>query len=359
VRTAALVALALTLLSCGDLYSGRSGSVIDAHVTRVLDTSARPVPGAEPQLLQRVEVELDGSLYRGDRVEVGWGGRSPINANGLLRDGDRVLVSARRADDGGRLYAIEEIVRLPSLLPLGALLAVALLVVARLKGLASLAGLVASVAVFLFVVVPEIQVGADPIAATILGTAGVLAIAVYVVHGFNRKSTAALVGAAVGLVAVALLASVALGAARITGLGSEEAVFLAVGTRFRIDMPRLVLAGVMVASVGALVDMAVGQASTTFELVRIDPDLRGRALYASALNVRRDHSGSLVNTLALAYLGGALPLVVLLSLGNAPIIVAANGETIVTSILAVIVASVGLVACVPVTTAVAVAFVRD
>ena len=359
VRTAALVALALTLLSCGDPYSGRSGSVIDAHVTRVLDTSARPVPGSEPQLLQRVEVELDGSLYRGDRVEVGWGGRSPINANGLLRDGDRVLVSARRADDGGRLYAIEEIVRLPSLLPLGALLAVALLVVARLKGLASLAGLVASVAVFLFVVVPEIQIGADPIVATVLGTAGVLAIAVYVVHGFNRKSTAALVGTAVGLVVVTLVASVALGAARITGLGSEEAVFLAVGTRFRVDMPRLVLAGVMVASLGALVDMAVGQASTTFELARIDPDLRGRALYASALNVGRDHIGSLVNTLALAYLGGALPLVVLLSLGNAPIIVAANGETIVTSVLAVIVASVGLVACVPVTTAVAVAFVRD
>jgi len=355
----ALVALALTLLSCGDTYSGRSGAVIDAHVTRVLDTSSRPIPGSAPQLLQRVEVELDGSLYRGDRVEMGWGGRSPINENGLLREGDRVLVSARRADDGSRLYTIEEIVRLPSLLPFGALLAVALVVVARLKGLASIAGLVGSVAVFLFVVVPEIQIGADPILATLLGMAGVLVIAVYVVHGFNRKSTAALVGTAVGLVAVALLASLALGAAHITGLGSEEAVFLAVGTRFRVDMTHLVLAGVMVASLGALVDMAVGQASTTFELAAIDPDLRGGALYASALNVGRDHIGSLVNTLALAFFGGALPLVVLLSLGNAPVVVAANSETIVTSILAVVVASVGLVACVPVTTALAVALVRD
>ena len=109
--------------------------------------------------------------------------------------------------------------------------------------------------------------------------------------------------------------------------------------------------------VGALVDMGIGQASATFELAAVHDEMRGPRLYGSALNVGRDHIGSLVNTLALAYFGGAMPLIVLLSLGNLPLSLTANSETIVGSIIAVIVASVGLVLCVPITTAIAVLLV--
>ena len=125
-----------------------------------------------------------------------------------------------------------------------------------------------------------------------------------------------------------------------------------VGTAGKVDMPRLVLAGVVVGSLGALVDMAVGQASTVFELSATS-DVHGRALYLSALNVGRDHIGSLVNTLALAYFGGALPLIVLVSLGFQPLSVSINSEEITQSVMAVLIASIGLVLCVPLTTAIA------
>src|SRR5205814_8142950 len=82
--------------------------------------------------------------------------------------------------------------------------------------------------------------------------------------------------------------------------------------------------------------------------------LRGRRLYLSALNVGRDHIGSLVNTLALAYFGGALPLIVLVSLGFQPLSVSINREEITQSVMAVLIASIGLVLCVPRTTAIAV-----
>ncbi|MBI3522614.1 MAG: YibE/F family protein [Chloroflexi bacterium] len=351
-----LALVALLLISCADPGVGRAGTVFDAHVTKVISTSTTGPSGGP---VQQLEIELDGSLYRGDRVQTGWGGRSPINANGLLREGDRVLVTQRRGDKDERIYTIEEVVRLPSLLPFVAMLVVALLLVARLKGLSSLGGLAASVGVFLLAIVPALQRGDDPLVATLVGTAIILVITVYLVHGFNRKSTAALAGTLIALAVVALLAAISLGAGHITGLGSEEAVFLAVGTDYKVDLSRLVLAGVIVGSLGALVDMAVGQASTTFELAAVDGNLRGRALYGSALNVGRDHIGSLVNTLALAYFGGALPLIVLLSLGNSPLLVTINSETIVVSILSVVIASIGLVCCVPVTTAIAVRLVRE
>lgn len=358
-RALLALALILTLAACGNAYQSRSGDVFDAHVVRVFETTERSTPDGLRQLTQRVEIELDGSLYRGDRVEVGWGGRIPITRNGLLRSGDQVLVSQRRADDGTREYAIEEVTRLPSLLPVAGAALIALLAVARLKGLASIAGLAVSVGAFLLAVVPAIQRGDDPLVATLIGSALILAATVYLVHGLNRKSTAALVGTTVGLAVVAGLGWLGIALARVTGLGDEESVFLAVGTGFAIDMTKLVLAGIIVASLGALVDMAIGQASTTFELASVDRALRGRALYSSALNVGRDHVGSLVNTLALAYFGGALPLVLLLSLGNAPLVVALNGETIVVSLLGVLAATCGLVVAVPVTTAAAVALVRS
>jgi len=356
-RLAVLALAAILLGACADWNTGQASSVIDAHVVRVISQGTRVAgePGLPGQPFQTVEIELDGSLYRGDHVTLEWGGRVALNSNGLLHAGDHVLVSQSRGDNDTRQYAIEDVVRLPSLLPFVVVLVIALVAVARWRGIASLAGLAGSIAVFLLAIVPAVQRGDDPLVATLAGALGVLVVAVFVVHGLNRKSIAALVGTVACLLIVVVLAALALTAAHMTGYGSEEAVFLAVGSAGRIDLHRLVLAGIVVGSLGALVDMGVGQASATFELAAAHEEMRGPRLYASALNVGRDHIGSLVNTLALAYFGGAMPLIVLLSLGNLPLTLSANGETIVGSIIAVLVASIGLVLCVPITTAVAVA----
>ena len=341
-----LVLAIATVAACGNPNTGVGVEVIDGHVVKVIASGDRD--GAK---YQRLAVQLDDSLYRGEVVELEWDGRRALNENGFLSPGDRVLLTLSR-EGNTRTYTISEIVRLPSLWPLVVLLALALVAVGRWKGVASLAGLGASIAVFLLAVLPAVRSGDDPLLATLLGSVGVLIVAVFVVHGFNRKSVAALVGTLAALVFVVALAAVAIGVARITGLGTEDAIFVFVGTGGKVDMPRLVLAGVVVGSLGALVDMAVGQASTAFELSGAS-GLRGRKLYLSALNVGRDHIGSLVNTLALAYFGGALPLIVLISLGYQPLSVAVNSEEITQSIMAVLIASIGLVLCVPLTTAIA------
>lgn len=355
-RPLALLLVAIALGACADWNTGRVSSVIDAHVVRVVSQGTRTAgqPGVPGQPFQTVEIELDGSLYRGDHVTLEWGGRVALNSNGLLAPGDHVLVSERRGDHASREYAIEDVVRLPSLVPFVVVLVVALVVVARWRGLASLAGLAGSVAVFLLAIVPAVRRGEDPLLATLVGALAVLVVAVFVVHGVNRKSLAALVGTVACLGVVVVLAILALSAGRVTGFGSEEAVFLAFASAGRIDLHRLVLAGIVVGSLGALVDMGIGQASATFELAAAHEEMRGTRLYRSALNVGRDHIGSLVNTLALAYFGGAMPLIVLLSLADLPVSLTANSEAIVGSIIAVLVASIALVLCVPITTAVAV-----
>jgi uncharacterized membrane protein len=354
---AALLAVVIALAAaCGSLTEGGTQDVLSGHVVEVLENGNRtPVGSGMPQPFQRVRVQLDESLYRGDTVDLQWGGRRALDSNGFLRPGDRVLLSVTRSGND-RQYAILEIVRLPALAPIAAVLVAALLVVARLKGLAALAGLATSVAVFLLAVVPALQRGDDPLLATLLGCLGVIVVSVFVVHGFNRKSLAALCGTLAGLGIVTAIGAFALATSRMTGLGTESQIFLAVGTDGRIDMPRLALAAVMVGSLGAIVDMSVGQASAAAELAAVDETMRGRRLYISALNVGRDHIGSLVNTLALAYFGGALPLILLISLGYQPLAISVNSEEIVESLIAVMAASLGLVLCVPITTAIAVLF---
>ena len=359
IRALAIAALALALVSCTDVNTGASGTVVEGHVVRVLQTGERTIPGVERgQLFQRLEVELDSSLYRGERVAVDWGGVRALGPGALLREGDRVLLTVTRTDTD-RTYTVSEVVRLPALAPLAVLLVLALLGIARLAGLAAIAGLAASVGVFLLAIVPAIQRGDDPLVATVVGSVAVLVVSVFLVHGLGAKSVAALGGTLTGVVVVGGLGALALSLARVSGYTSEETTFLAVATDYRLDLARLALAGVVVGSLGALVDMCVGQASATFELAAVSDELRGRELYLAALRVGRDHIGSLINTLALAYFGGALPLVLLLSLGFQPLSVAINSEEMVLSILTVIVASVGLVLCVPATTAIAVAFAGE
>ncbi len=358
-RVVGLVFAAMFLASCGALVEGGGTDVVSGHVTEVLENGNRtPVGSGMPQPFQRLRVQLDQSLYRGDTVDLEWGGRRALDSNGFLRPGDRVLLSVTR-NGNDRTYAILEVVRLPALVPVAAVLVIALLAVARLKGLAALAGLASSVAVFLLAIVPALRRGDDPLIATLLGCLGVIAVSVFVVHGLNRKSLAALCGTMAGLGVVTAMGALALATSRMTGLGSENQIFLAVGTDGRIDMPRLALAAVMVGSLGAIVDMSVGQSSAVTELAAADEMMRGRRLYASALNVGRDHVGSLVNTLALAYFGGALPLILLISLGYQPLAIAVNSEEIVESVIAVMAASIGLVLCVPITTAIAVMFAGE
>ena len=356
VRLLSVLLLASLCAACGPLVSADTSDVVAGHVTDVLEIGDRvPVGSGMAAPFEKLRVQLDESLYRGEVVELEWNGRRALDANGYLRPGDRVLLQLTR-EGNSRTYTILEVVRLPSLAPLALVLVAALIAVARLKGLAAIAGLASSVAVFLFAVVPAVRRGDDPLLATLAGSLGVIAVSVFVVHGVNRKSLAALCGTMGGLGVVAGAGAIAIAAARMTGLGTEDQVFLAVGTDGRIDMPRLALAAVMVGSLGAIVDMSIGQASAAAELALADAGLRGRRLYMSTLNVGRDHVGSLVNTLALAYFGGALPLVLLISLNYQPLAVALNSEEIVESMIAILAASLGLVVCVPLTTAFAVFF---
>ncbi len=245
-------------------------------------------------------------------------------------------------------YQFSDRQRRPVLLWVLLAFATAVTLLGGVRGIAALAGLGGSVAVMLLFVLPAILDGRDPTAVALIGAAAIAYLALYLAHGFSRKTNVALLGTLSALALTALLSWVVVDAARLTGLTGEETLFL-VGLE-GVDLRGLVLAGIVLGAAGALDDVTVTQASAVWELKARNAQLKMSELMRSGLRIGRDHIASTVNTLFLAYAGAALPLLVLLILTDQSLGTAANSEVIATEIIRTLVGSIGLVAAVPFTT---------
>jgi uncharacterized membrane protein len=198
-------------------------------------------------------------------------------------------------------------------------------------------------------VVPAILNGSDPILVSLLGVGGILLLAIYFVHGVSWSTTAAMVGT---FAAVAVTMALGIGfsdVARLTGLGNEDAIFLLAAAP-QVSLRGLLLAGLLIGALGALTDITIVQASVVRELAHTDPALGLRQLYGKAMNVGRDHVGSLVNTLVLAYTGAGLSLFLLLHVGEVSMARAFNLELVANEVVHTLVGSIGLILAVPITT---------
>ncbi len=286
-----------------------------------------------------------------------------------LQPGDRIRV-ARNApagldpaladqlpidDPSQQPFAFVDFERRSPLLVLAAGFAIVVLALGRLHGARSLLGLGLSLGVVVGWLVPAILEGHPPLAAALIGSLAVMLLTIGIAHGPGIKSAAAMLGTTGALVLTASLALAAVELAHITGLSSEQSTLLFVNTAREVSLEGLVLAGIVVGALGVLDDVTVSQASTVLTLRRANPALGIGKLIREAMTVGRDHLGATVNTLVLAYAGASLPVLLVFANQGTSFGEAVNREAVATEIVAMLVGSVGLIAAVPLTTALAAA----
>ena len=303
--------------------SGEGGCV--ALVVRMADG---PLPGRD--LVQVVPVEPGTPTFGvGDAVVLGWSGADPT-------------------DPGS--YQIVDFQRDAPLLWLTALFAAAVLLLGRWRGLAALAALGLSFVVLLAFVMPAILAGRDPLAVAVVGSGLIMFMVLYLTHGPSARTSTAVLGTLFSLALIGVLGALFSAGARLTGLDSEtNALIATLGTG--VDARGLLLAGVVIGALGVLDDVTVTQASAVWELRRADPGMSTSALFGSAMRIGRDHVASAVNTLVLAYAGASLPLLLLFTLSGQGLGAVATSQSVATEIVRTLVGSIGLVASVPITTA--------
>jgi uncharacterized membrane protein len=266
-----------------------------------------------------------------------------------FEDGEDVVLAYDRRSEPGFRYQFADRQRRPVLLGLVIVFAAAVILLGRLRGVAALLGLGASIAILVAFILPALLQGHDPVLVAIVGSSAVAFLALYLAHGLNTMTTVALLGTLAALSLTVALAALFTDLANFSGLATEEALLIRVGDQ-GIDLTGLILAGMVIGALGALDDVTVTQASAVWELRATDPTLTRRDLYRAGLRIGRDHIASTVNTLALAYAGAALPLLILLVVSRQSLGSVANSEVVAIEIVTTLVGSIGLVAAVPVTT---------
>ncbi|MFY1677818.1 MULTISPECIES: YibE/F family protein [unclassified Streptomyces] len=269
-----------------------------------------------------------------------------------LSQGQRVVVAYEPSAPEDLQYAVTDIDRRLPMTLLAGIFALAVVVVGRLRGLMALLSLAISFLVLNFFILPAILQGSNPLLVAVVGAAVIMLIALYLCHGLSARTSVAVLGTLVSLLLIGVLGSLFIGWAALTG-DTDDNTGLIHGLYPSIDMSGLLLAGIIIGSLGVLDDVTVTQTSAVWELHDANPTMGWRQLYRAGIRIGRDHIASVVNTLVLAYAGAALPLLLLFSIAQSSVGTVANSELVAEEIVRTLVGSIGLVASVPVTTALA------
>ena len=325
--------------------------LIDGTVTATYEEECPGIPDEGGPLCTVASVRLTSGEAPGDIIYLDV---TPGPASPDLGPGDEIVLGhvtdlPPGAPPGSEYYFADFQRDLP-LGILALLFAGSVILLGRWRGLRALAALGLSLAVLILFVLPGILQGRSPVAVAVVGSAAIMIMALYLAHGLNVRTTTALLGTLVSLCLTGVLAVLFVGATSLTGLASEEAVYLQVSAD-AINLEGLILAGIIIGTLGVLDDVTVTQASAVWELRKANQSWTFMDIYRPALRIGRDHIASTVNTLVLAYAGAALPLLILFTQAQRPLVEVAAGEVVATEIVRTLVGSIGLVASVPITTA--------
>ncbi|MFJ4810978.1 YibE/F family protein [Streptomyces longwoodensis] len=269
-----------------------------------------------------------------------------------LHEGQKVVVAYEPSAPKDLQYSVTDVDRGFPMALLAGIFAVAVVVVGRLRGVMALVALAISFLILNFFILPAILQGSNPLVVAVVGASAIMLIALYLCHGLSARTSVAVLGTLISLLLIGVLGSLFIDWAALTG-NTDDNTGLIHGLYPSIDMSGLLLAGVIIGSLGVLDDVTVTQTSAVWELHEANPAMGWRGLYRAGIRIGRDHIASVVNTLVLAYAGAALPLLLLFSIAQSSVGTVANSELVAEEIVRTLVGSIGLVASVPVTTALA------
>lgn len=334
-------------------------AVLPSEIGQVISVEtlgdATPSPTGElKQVKQSVEVKIISGSHKGEKtiIENVLMGNPAYDIN--LKKDDKVILHTEQSDGGGVNFFIADKYRVNVLYALAGLFFSLLLIVGKKKGLYSLISILVTLGLIFWVLTPLILHGLNPIFATVLICVFASAIAIYLVGGMGlenlAKSTAAILGTVLSLVFAGLLSFLSIKFANLTGFSSEESMFL-FSAHPNLNFVGILASAMIIGALGAVMDIGMSISSTVNELFLSNSTMSVKDLFNSGMNVGRDIIGTMANTLILAYLGGALSLVLLSN--NIDMQKFFNLNQVATEISSALIGSIAIVLCVPITAIIA------
>jgi len=323
--------------------------VLEGEVVKVVNMQKED-PLGESYLFQDVEVKIYKGSLKSETINI-VNDRISITNTPEYKEGDKVLIlHTQNLYDGQDVFYITDYVRRDGLLILFIMFVILAIAIGGKWGVSSLLGMAFSFLVIFKFILPQIIDGKNAVLVAIVGSAIIIPVSFSLSHGLKMKTLIASAGTVIALIATGLLAYFAVNITHLTGFSSEEAAFVQTQLEGAVSTRGLLLAGMIIASLGILDDITISQASVVSELKKANKKYGPGQLFKKGMNVGRDHIASLINTLVLVYAGASLPLLLLFVNNPSPFSEVVNIEMIADEIVRTLVGSMGLILAVPITT---------
>lgn len=300
-------------------------------------------------LTQDVKVKIDSGDFKDKIVLIKNHMMSDSPTKMIFRTNDRVLLQVS-APYSEKDFYITDYVRTNSMSILAVIFCVSIIIIGGIIGLKSLFSLAITMASVFFVFIPLTLKGINPLYLTIILSVIITFISIFIISGINHKSITAIVGTICGVIIAGIIPIILSSKMHLTGLTMDEAsmlFYIPQGLKFKIT--DLLYSGIILGSLGAIMDVAMSISSSMEEIYRANPSAKKINLIKSGLNVGRDIMGTMTNTLILAYTGSSLPLLLIFYAYNTSFLKIINLDIIATEVVRSLSGSIGIILCVPLT----------
>lgn len=286
----------------GDMY------FVPATVTKVVEdnTAGEYVNSGQ----QTVRARIIGGRYKGQTTDA-------TNMNGYLygtycKKGTHVILqlSEYEGELSASVYSYD---RRPGMYIIALSLAAALIFVGRKKGVASTLALIFTFVTIIWLYLPLLYIGISSFFAAVVSVAIITVVSVYLICGMNKKGLCAALGTVTGVIIAGLFAWFFGIILRIDGYNvSDIENLIYVADNSHLDIGGLFFSGILIASLGAVMDVAVSISASLLEIKEKNPDISARELFRSGMNIGKDMTGTMSNTLILAFAGSSINTMILI-----------------------------------------------
>ena len=301
-----------------EMYNSETIAYERGKVTEILSEQTEEAPGMPGWELgnQRLSVRIQTGALKGQEIQLDNNLSTTHNVH--VRTGQSVVIKTDRPENTEPYYTVYSYNRMPGLIAVGVIFVIFMLAVGQFKGFKSVLGLAISLFFILAFLLPAIYRGWSPILMSVLTVIIIVTFSLLLLNGFTRKTAVAIVAAAAGVMIAALFFLLLSALLNLSGYNlseAEELIIISQNTGLQIG--QVLFAGVLISSLGAVMDTTLSIASALYEMRALHPDLPGKALFHSGIVIGRDMIGTMCQTLILAFVGSAIAtLLVLVSYGT-------------------------------------------
>lgn len=339
-----VVIILLLLISSSGYAAASENQIVKAQVIGLQDISSSAT------VEKIVAVRLLEGQHKDQQLEIRY---APIYASRVidLRIGQKLNISLYEENGVINGY-INSIDRSDYIIQLLVIFIIVVIIFGRLRGISSLVSLGVSGVIIIKIIIPLIIQGHNPIGVTVISSVSIIVISFILIGGFTKKSFTAIISTSGGTIIAGLLANYYTHLAALTGTATEEATYLMTELGLTIDFRGLFMCGIIIGTLGAIMDVSMSISSCIFEIYQHSPRVSLGKLAASGFNVGKDIMSTMTNTLILAYAGASMPLFLIFFNSKITLDILST-DIIAGEIIRSLCGSIGLVLTIPLTVLVA------